>query len=77
MMIKESDRHKTAFSSHHGLYQFTRMTFGLRNTPESFQRAIDIIVSSVRFKSVVMYLDEIIVFSRNVEEHLDNLETVL
>ena len=77
MMIKNEDRHKTAFSSHHGLYQFTRMPFGLRNAPASFQRAIDIILSSVRFKSVMVYLDDIVIFSKTPEEHLDNLETVL
>lgn len=62
MIIKESDSHKTAFSSHHGLYQFTRMPFGFRNSLASFQRAIDIILSSVHFKSVIVHLDDVIVF---------------
>lgn len=51
------------------------MPFGLRNAPTSFQRAINIILSSVRFKSVMVYLDDFILFSINYEEHLDNLET--
>lgn len=53
------------------------MPFGLRNAPASFQRAIDIILSSVHFKSVIVYLENIIVFSKNIDEHMDNLETVL
>lgn len=53
------------------------MPFGLGNAPESFKRAMDIILSSVRFKSVLVYLADIIVFSKNIKEHLDNLETVL
>lgn len=77
MMIKESDLHKTTFSSHHGIYQFARIPFVLRNAPASFQEAIDIILSSVHFKYVVVNLDDFIVFSRNVEEHLENIATVL
>lgn len=77
MLIKESNRHKAALSAHHGLYQFKGMPFGLRNVAVSFQRSMDIILSSFRFKYVMVYLDGIMVFSRNVEEHQENLETVL
>lgn len=76
MLIKATDRRKTSFSSHHGLYQlyqFPRMPFGLGNAPASFQRAIDITLLALRFKSVMVYLDDVIVFSRNVEGHLYNL----
>lgn len=53
------------------------MPFGLHNAPASLQRAIDIILSSARFKSVMVYLEDIILFSKNAEEHLDNLDKVL
>lgn len=53
------------------------MPFGLRNAPASFQRVIDIILSSGRFKYAIVYLEDIIVFSKNINEHLDKLETVL
>lgn len=50
MLIKESNRQKNAFSSHHGLYQITRMTFSLRNARTSSKNAINIILLSVRLK---------------------------
>lgn len=77
MLMKESDRHNTAFCSHHVLPQFPRMPFGLRNARASFHRAINIILSSVRFTSVMVYIAYVIVFSMNVEEHLDNHETAI
>lgn len=73
MLIKEYDRHKTPVFSHHGLYQFKRMPFSLRISSALLQRAIATILSSVRLKAVRVYLDEVIVFWRNVEENLDKL----
>lgn len=77
MLIKEAECHKTDFSSHHVLYKFKKLLSGPRNAPASLQRAIDIILSSVRLKCVMVYLHEIIVFLRNFDELLDNIETVL
>lgn len=45
--IDERDRNKVAFTSHRRLYSFTSMSFGLMNTPETFQRAADVILRSV------------------------------
>lgn len=75
MLIKESDRHKTTFSSYHRLYKFACMSFALRNTTELFQRAIGILISCVLFKFVMVYLDYITVFSNNAVENLHNLES--
>lgn len=75
--IKQLDRHKTAFLSHHGLCQFTRMLHCLPNAPELLQSAIDIILSSVWFKHVMFYIDDIIIFWKKVEDQLDNLESFL
>ena len=75
--IAEKDRDKTAFTSHMGTYRYLRMPFGLRNAPATFQRALDIILSGVRWKMCLVYIDDIIVFSRNYDEHLDHLEHVL
>lgn len=75
--IAPEERHKTAFVSHNGLYQYKRVPFGLKNAPSTFQRSIDMILSSVKWKHVIFYLEDIIVFSRNVEEHLQHLQTVL
>lgn len=75
-MNKESNHHKTSFYSYHGLCQFAKIPFGLCNAPKSFQRSIDIILSLGRFKYVMVYFEDVILFYGNVE-HLWNLETVL
>ncbi|KAF4650386.1 hypothetical protein FOL46_000999, partial [Perkinsus olseni] len=70
------DRHKTAFCPGPGfpLYEWTRMPFGLCNAPAGFQRLMDFIVGHLPF--VRVYLDDILVFSKSVEEHLDHLRQV-
>ena len=75
--VTPEDRDKTTFSCHVGMYRFTRMPFGLINAPATFQRAMDIILSEVRWESVIVYLDDVIVFSRTFEEHLKHLGVVL
>ncbi len=75
--VDEADRDYTAFVSHHGLYRYKRMPFGLRNAPSTFQRAIDIVLASVKWRYAIVYLDDIIVFSNTVEENLEHLTTVL
>jgi Reverse transcriptase (RNA-dependent DNA polymerase) len=53
------------------------MPFGLVNAPATFQRAMDIILSEVRWESVIVYLDDIIVFSRTFADHLKHMGVVL
>ena len=53
------------------------MLFGLRNAPATFQRALDIMLSGVRWQICLVYLDDVIVFSRTVEQHVKHLDTVL
>jgi hypothetical protein len=60
-----------------GLYKFTRMPFGLVNAPETFQRAMDIILSGVRWECVIVYLDEISIISNSFEEHVKHIFLVL
>ena len=75
--VSPEDRDKTTFSCHVGMYRFLRMPFGLLNAPATFQRAMDIILSEVRWESVIVYLDDIIIFSRTFEEHIRHLGIVL
>jgi Reverse transcriptase (RNA-dependent DNA polymerase) len=58
------DREKTAFTSHRGLFQFLRMPFGLKTAPATFQRSIDVILSTVCFQRALTYLDDIAVYSQ-------------
>ena len=53
------------------------MPFGLRNAPGTFQRAIDVILAQVRWQYSLVYLDDIVVFSKTGEEHIDHVRSVL
>ena len=77
MPIPESDRAKTALSCHSGLYRFSKMPFGLTNAPATFQRAMDMLLSPFRWKSCLVYLDDIIIFSKSWEEHIVHVDETL
>lgn len=74
--MNPEDKEKTAFGWKGGLYQFTRMPFGLCNAPATFQRAMDNIFREERGAFVIPYFDDIIVFSESQEEHIGHLEIV-
>lgn len=71
------DRYKTAFVTRGGLYQFRVMPFGLTNAPATFQRLMDRVLLGLNWKACVVYLDDIIVFGKSLEEHNENLSLVL
>ena len=75
--MAEEERDKTAFISHYDLYRWLRMPFGLKNAPGTFQRAADVILASVKWQFALVYLDDIIIYSKSIEEHYDHLQTVL
>ena len=66
-----------AFTSHTGLFRFLRLPFGLVNAPASFQRALDIILSGLPWQTCLVYLDDVIVFSWTVGDHIRHLREVL
>ena len=74
--IDKKDREKTAFICHKGLYEFKVMPFGLCNAPGTFQRYMDLVFAGINWVSMLVYLDDIIVFSSSFEEHLIHLEKV-
>ena len=61
--IAEEDKPKTAFTCHCGTYQSTRLPFGLSNAPATVQRAIDMILSGVKWQNSLVYFDDLIIFS--------------
>ena len=75
--MKESDIDKTAFAINNGKYEFTRMPFGLKNAPAIFQRAIDDILRNFIGKIKYVYIDDVIVFGDSLDNHLENLDTIL
>jgi Reverse transcriptase (RNA-dependent DNA polymerase) len=75
--VDPADREKTAFTSHFGVYQFRRFPFGLRNAPGTFQRAIDIILSVIKWKTCLAYLNNVILFSSSRDMHLKHVNEAL
>jgi hypothetical protein len=76
--VSEQDQKKTAFIWRGGLYEYIRMPFGLKNAPATFQRFMNMMLSVGNLRSFVMaYLDDLVVFSKNFEEHIDHLRQTL
>jgi len=75
--ISDLDREKTAFSTPKGHFQFTKMPFGLSGAPATFQRALSSVLCNEVGKQCCVYLDDIIVFGRTIEEHNHHLINVL
>ena len=75
--IHESDRPKTAFITHKGLFMFKRMPFGLCNAPATFQRLMDALFSGLVGKVVLVYLDDLLIFAETEEELLLAIEKIL
>ena len=75
--IKEEDKHKTAFSvGNLGFYECNRMAFGLTNAPATFQRLMERTMGELNLRECLIFLDDILIFSENYEDHLDRLEAV-
>ena len=71
-----ADQAKTAFTIPDGLYEFTVMPFGLTNAPSTFQRLMTNVLQGLLYKNVVVFIDDICVFSATWEEHLQHLREV-
>lgn len=72
--VVPGDRAKTAFTTPLGLFEFVRMPFGLSNSPSTFQRLMSQVFRDDIFNILLVYLDDIIVFSSTMEEHISRLE---
>ena len=75
--VRESDREKTAFSSHTGLWEFQRMPFGLKGAPASFQRLMMAVLAGLTWRECLVYLDDVIIFGKSFDEALNHLDHVL
>lgn len=75
--VDPRDRNKTAFICHRGSFRFPRMPFGLCNAPATFQRLMDLVIAGLNYETCLVYLDDIIVFSKDTQSHLERLEKLL
>ena len=78
--IREEDKAKTTFSVS-GLncsyWQCVHMSFGLFNTPATFQRMMDLILRGLKWTKVLVYIDDIIIFSPSFEQHIKDIKEIL
>lgn len=74
--VEPKDREKTAFTTHNGHFEFVRMPFGLKNAPATFQRMMNNVLREHINRICVVYMDDILVFSTSLQEHINNLEKI-
>ncbi|GBG72389.1 hypothetical protein CBR_g11967 [Chara braunii] len=75
--IRQEDRYKTAFKTRYGHFEWLVMPFGLMNVPATFQAAMTTEFRHMLDQFVLIYLEDILVYSRSLDEHVEHLRTVL
>jgi hypothetical protein len=77
LKVRESDIPKTVFVTRYGQYEFTVMSFGLTNALAYFMNLMNKVFMEELDKFVVVFIDDILVYSKSVEEHEQHLRVVL
>lgn len=67
---------KTAFTVNNGHYEYLRMPFGLKNAPSTFQRVMDNVLREYLHKFVFVYMDDIVIFSKSLQEHIIHIKQI-
>ena len=77
VQVKIEDRKKTAFLTKSGLFEHVKMGFGLTNAPAIFSRVVNLVLRGVTWKTILAFLDDILVMGKTFKEHLQNLAEAL
>ena len=77
LKVRETDIPKTAFTTRYGLYEYTVMSFGLTNAPAYFMNLMNKVFMDYLDKFVVVFIDDILIYSKSEEEHEEHLRIVL
>jgi len=75
--MEPDDACKTAFICTAGMYSYNFMPFGLCNAGATFQRLMDLVMTGLSYDICLCYIDDVIIFSRTISDHLDRLKLVL
>jgi transposase InsO family protein len=75
--VREGDEHKTAFNTPFGHFEFLVMPMGMTNAPATFMTLMNQVLRKFINKCVVVFLDDVLIFSRSPEEHLEHVRAVL
>jgi len=75
--MADEDIEKTAFTMPGYHLEWLVMPFGLKDAPATFQRVMDMVLGSLKWKKVLVYIDDIIIFSKTFEDHLRDTQEVL
>ena len=75
--IKEEDIHKTTFRTKYGHYEFVVVRFNLTNDPTNFTCLMNSVLNPYLDKSVIVFIDDILIYSKNEEDKAEHLEAIL
>ena len=76
MELDSETKHKPAFITHEGVFEWQRLPFGLKNAPMLFQMLMSQVLRGIHWKIVLCCIDDLLIFSKNFEEHLNHLDQV-
>jgi transposase InsO family protein len=75
--LDDASKHKTGFTTVYGQYQFKRLPFGLATSPGAFQHAMNTVLSGLNWVHCMVYIDDVLIFTKDFESHLEYLDQVL